>query len=92
METQGLVVLEGMACGLAAVGVDSYALPELIVDGKNGLLAKPHDFETLSEKAIEILLNKEKYESFSKESLAIAQTHEINNCADKLERIYERML
>jgi glycosyltransferase involved in cell wall biosynthesis len=30
METQGLVILESMSCGLPVVGVDKYAIPDLV--------------------------------------------------------------
>ncbi|MBI3395473.1 MAG: glycosyltransferase, partial [Spirochaetia bacterium] len=43
METQGLVVLEAMACGLPCVGVDSFALPELIQHDRNGFIVEPYD-------------------------------------------------
>ncbi|WP_001222082.1 glycosyltransferase, partial [Leptospira interrogans] len=62
METQGLVILESVACGLPAVGVDSFAIPELIHDGKNGYIAKPFDIKGIAEKAISILKDPVLYE------------------------------
>ncbi|WP_000296404.1 glycosyltransferase, partial [Leptospira interrogans] len=89
METQGLVILESVACGLPAVGVDSFAIPELIHDGKNGYIAKPFDIKGIAEKAISILKDPVLYEKFSKESLKISKSHEMNSCVDKMEEVYK---
>ncbi|WP_016753071.1 glycosyltransferase [Leptospira kirschneri] len=89
METQGLVILESVACGLPAVGVDSFAIPELIHDGKNGYIAKPFDVKGIAEKAIAILKDPVLYEKFSKESIKISKSHEMNSCVDKMEEVYK---
>ncbi|RHX93478.1 glycosyltransferase family 4 protein [Leptospira yasudae] len=89
METQGLVILESVACGLPAVGVDSFAIPELIHDGKNGYIAKPFDVKGIAEKAVAILKDPELYERFSKESIKISKGHEMNACVDKMEEVYK---
>ena len=91
METQGLVILEGMACGIAAVGVDSYAIPELIYPSKNGYLAKPFDSVAITDFTEKIFTNKNDFEKFSVESIEISKKHELNNCAEDLEKIYEKM-
>lgn len=46
-ETQGMALLQAMACGVAVVGARSRALPEYI-DGTNGLLVPPHDHLALA--------------------------------------------
>ncbi|XDD51975.1 glycosyltransferase [Leptospira sp. WS92.C1] len=89
METQGLVILESVACGLPAVGVDSFAIPELIHDGKNGYIAKPFDVKAIAEKSIEILKDSALYEKFSEESIRISKGHEMNACVDKMEEVYK---
>ncbi|EMJ95993.1 glycosyltransferase [Leptospira alstonii] len=89
METQGLVILESVACGLPAVGVDSFAIPELIHDGKNGFIAKPFDVKGIAEKAVAILKDPLLYEKFSKESIKISKGHEMTACVDKMEEVYK---
>lgn len=91
METQGLVILESLACGLPAVGVDSFAIPELIHDGKNGFVVPSFDAEGMAAKSVEILKNPEMYEEFSKESLKIASHHEMGLCVDQMEEVYKKM-
>lgn len=92
METQGLVVLEAMSCGLPCVGVNSFALPELIQNDINGYTVNPGDYHTIAKKTIEILKDKEKYRKFSKNSIEIAKTHDIHECANKLEELYEKVI
>lgn len=89
METQGLVILESVACGLPAVGVDSFAIPELVHDGVNGFIAKPFDVRDIADKTVRILEDPTMYASFSKESLKISQNHEMKACVDRMEEVYK---
>ncbi|MDZ4727762.1 MAG: glycosyltransferase [Leptospira sp.] len=92
METQGLVVLEAIACGVPAVGVDSFALPELIQDGKNGYIAPPFDVKRLAEMSIKLLSDEKQYKEFSKNSIAIASEHAMERCVDDMESVYEKVV
>ncbi|MBM9547912.1 glycosyltransferase [Leptospira sp. 201903074] len=92
METQGLVVLEAIACGLPAVGVDSFALPELIRHGENGYIAKPFDSKGIAQGALEIIRNPEEYAKFSKNSIQIASGHEMEKCVDAMEEVYSKVI
>ena len=89
METQGLVALEAITCGLPCVGVDAFALPELIQHETNGFLAKPYDHIEMAERTVELLTNEELYLRFSKAGLGIAEQHNLPACATKLEEAYE---
>jgi glycosyltransferase involved in cell wall biosynthesis len=50
-ETFGMTVLEAAACGIAALGSRLGAIPELVDEGKTGLLFDPHDTDELAGKA-----------------------------------------
>lgn len=41
MDSFGMVILEGLACGLPIISTDVYAIREMVVDGKNGHLLTP---------------------------------------------------
>ncbi len=88
METQGLVVLEAMACGLPCIGVDAFALPELIQEGRNGFIVAPFDIKALASRAVQLAGDAALYRRFSTESLTIAKEHDIHACADRLEEVY----
>ena len=92
METQGLVVLEAAACGLPCIGVDAFALPELIQHNRNGYIVEAFDHISLAEKTLALLGDHETYRRFSKQSLEIAQDHEVHKCADRLEAVYRMVV
>lgn len=48
-ETFGLVVIEGMACGLTVIGTDCGGIPEIIDSGKNGYIFPPKKSDDLAE-------------------------------------------
>ncbi|MCC5814121.1 MAG: glycosyltransferase [Leptospira sp.] len=89
METQGLVILESIACGLPAVGVSSYAIPELIHHKKNGFIAKPFAVEELADWTVKLLQDPDQYKKFSEESIKIASGHEMEKCVDLMEEVYK---
>lgn len=92
METQGLVVLEAMACGLPCVGVNAFALPELIQEGRNGYVVQPGHHIDMADRVERILKDPVLYRDFSRQSLEIAGEHNILECADRLEALYEQVI
>lgn len=91
-EIQPLVLLEALAMGLPAIGTKVGGVPEMIVDGRNGYLLQPGDHEGLAEKIMTILNNDALREEFANNSLQIARSHDIEKSADKLERLYSRLM
>lgn len=61
VESQGLVVLEAMALGIPCVVTKSLGPCEFIEDGINGVLTEQNP-ESLTEKILEMLTNRELYE------------------------------
>jgi len=59
METQGIVVIEGMASGKAVVASQTGPGPELITDGQDGLLCDPHSSDSIAEKILLLLQDPE---------------------------------
>lgn len=90
METQGLVALEAIATGLPAVGVNAFALPELIQQGRNGFCAEPHNVPDIAAAALRLLKDRNLYENASLESIEIAKDHGHDRCTDRLEKIYRK--
>ncbi|MFH1093234.1 MAG: glycosyltransferase family 4 protein [Candidatus Omnitrophota bacterium] len=58
-EAFGIVFLEANACGKPVIGGLSGGVPEAIVDQKTGILVDPEDIESVADKVIFLLKNKE---------------------------------
>ena len=54
-ETFGIVILEAMACEKAVVATTAGGMPEIIENGKNGILVKPDDETGLAEALVGVL-------------------------------------
>ncbi len=92
IETQGLVVLEAMAAGLPVLGVDALAVPELVINNKNGYLTKPGDTKGMAVAMLKLVTDSGRNKKFGQFSLEIAETHDLTHCAEKLENIYSELI
>ena len=91
-ELQSIATLEAMASGQPIVAVDAGALKELCQDGRNGYLCHQDDDQGIAEGLLKILNDPILREQFSKESLAIAKTHDLETTLDRFEAIYQQLI
>jgi len=89
VELQSIATLEAMASGQPVVAVDAGALGELCHEGKNGYLFDLDNDEQCAAGILEIITQPHVREQFSKESIRIAQTHDINQVLDTFVKLYE---
>jgi 1,2-diacylglycerol 3-alpha-glucosyltransferase len=73
-ETQGLVLAEAHACGLAAVAVRASGVEEVVVDGETGVLTKAAA-QDLADAAIGLLLDPGRRAAMGAAGRAIATRH-----------------
>lgn len=66
METQGIVVVEGMASGKAVVASQTGPGPELIENGVSGVFCDPHDPDSIADSLIQLIANPEMRASLGK--------------------------
>ena len=66
VEGFGMVFIDAAFHGLATIGTNTGGIPDAIVDGKTGLIAKTSDFNDITSKIDELLSNSEKRNSLGK--------------------------
>jgi glycosyltransferase involved in cell wall biosynthesis len=87
-ELQSIATLEAMASGQPVVAVDAGALKELCQDERNGYLCHKDNVEQFAEGLSRIISDPKERKRMSDESLAIANTHDLNTTLDRFEAIY----
>lgn len=91
VETQSIVVLEAMACGLPIVAAKSGALPELVKNNLNGFLIEDvFNPRIYGEAILKILKDKELANKFSQNSLEIIKIHEATRVLTEYRLLYDR--
>ena len=58
-EAFGIVLAEAMASGKPAISTRAGAVPEVVDDGKTGMLVPPFDSEALADTILEFVTNQE---------------------------------
>lgn len=91
-ELQSIATLEAMASGQPVVAVDAGALCELCQDGRNGVLCEQDNEDEIAAGLVKIASDPRLREQMSKESLAIAQTHDLDTTLARFEAIYRGLI
>lgn len=88
-ETQGLALLEAMACGTPVAGADSLAIPEVVKTGKNGYLFEANEIGACAEAIVKAASAKKKLSSACR---ATALKYSVGKCTDELVKAYAKAL
>ena len=86
MESFGLAALEAMACGVPTIATGVGGGPELIDDGRNGLLFGVGDVDSMAVAAIALLRDETRLRQMSEAGRKTAQDH---FCASRVIPLYE---
>ncbi|UTX51069.1 glycosyltransferase [Candidatus Saccharibacteria bacterium TM7i] len=87
-ELQSIATLEAMASGQPVVAIDAGALSELCQHERNGYICEQDDSHAIAKGLIKILEDSKLRDAMSKESLAIAKTHDLDTTLERFETIY----
>ncbi|MBD3381867.1 MAG: N-acetyl-alpha-D-glucosaminyl L-malate synthase BshA [candidate division Zixibacteria bacterium] len=90
-ESFGLAAMEALCCGVPSIGTHTTGLKELISDGKSGYVCDLGDTDTMAQKAVEILTDNEKWQSFSKYARqSVIEKFHYDKIVGQYENLYER--
>lgn len=91
-ELQSIVTMEAMATGLPIIAVNAVALPELVINGRNGFLFEPDDDKALAQHIERIFSDEPLRKRMGEESLNIIAEHDISKTINAFEEIYKTLL
>lgn len=91
-EAFGLIVAEAMACGRPVVASKVGGIPELIVDGENGFLVKPDDYDGLALILQELLTNPNLKLEMGNDGLKKSAKFGLQRAVSELIDLYEDVL
>lgn len=89
-ETQSMVLLQAMACGLPATGVRSGGLPEHI-PATTGLLSEPGDVVGLATNFVRLLTSQSLREKMGRQAHKFASKFSVSSIADAWEDVYKNL-
>lgn len=90
-ETQGLVIIEAMACKCPVIGANFLAIPETVFDGINGFLFPLHDSVALAEKAKLLADDKKMRVHMARNARKTAEKNTIQKRTRELIAVYESL-
>jgi glycosyltransferase involved in cell wall biosynthesis len=90
-ETQSISLIKAMAAGLPSIGVRARALPEYI-NKSNGFVVAAGDFQSMSDKIIYLLKNREIRATLGAGGNRLAREFSEEKIADKWEKVYTKTL
>ena len=92
-EGLGIVYIEALALGIPVIASNVGGILDIIKDGKNGMLVKPGDITSLSEKLEELLQNKDMQQRFITNGFRTIEENFLwENIFSKMEKIYFKVI
>ncbi len=88
-ESFGLVALEAMASRVPVISSNSGGLPEVNIDGSTGFLLNVGDIDSMADKAIKLLNDKDMLAKFKENSYSHAMKFDLPKILPLYENIYE---
>lgn len=88
-----MAVLDAFAYGLPVITTPVGGLPDVMIDGYNGLIFTPGDISTLSDKILELICNEELRNKLSKASVNLSKNEfSLKKITMQLDQIYNNLV
>ena len=91
-ESFGLAALEAMACKVPVISTNAGGLPELNVEGKTGFLRDIGDVKGMAERAVYILEDEARLQTFKENALARAKEFDLTKILPQYENYYTEVI
>jgi N-acetyl-alpha-D-glucosaminyl L-malate synthase BshA len=91
-ESFGLAALEAMACGAVVVATRTGGLPEVIDDGRTGILEPVGSVEAMGRRAVDVLRDAERLAEMRAAGIARAQEFSADRIVPMYEALYQEVL
>jgi glycosyltransferase involved in cell wall biosynthesis len=91
-ESFGLAALEAMACGAVVVATRTGGLPEVIEDGRTGILEPVGSVEAMGRRAVDALRDPERLAEMRAAGIARAQEFSADRVVPMYEALYREVL
>ncbi len=91
-EAFGLAIVEAMDVGIPVIGSNTGGIPEIIEDGKTGLLVEPKDLESLKDKILQLIENQPLRQKLTYVASHHVKKFDAGEMVKKTEKIYDHLL
>ena len=91
-ETQGLTVLEAMACSCPVVVARALGFRDFVKHGKNGFFAEPKNAKDFARKMIRILQNRRLREKLGKCARSTAEKFSVRAQTERIVELYRKLI
>lgn len=92
LEGLGTSILDAMSLGKAIVATDAGGIPEVVSNGRNGIVVEKQNPEILADAIIKLIENRELLQKYSNDSIKLVKNFDINITVEKNIQLYKQLL
>ena len=90
-EGQGIAILEAQASGVPVIASDTGGIPDIIEDGKTGILVEPKNSEQIANAVIKVFSDPNFTETLAYNALQEVKQYDWQNISRRIDKIYQQL-